>query len=336
MHSCKKRYFLPFYILFSVGIVLLSVIVLFCQKPSGCFMPVSADKPKAARYLLLGKDETSGLCDVVILASICSEEESICLAQIPRDTYLRYTDKSYKKINGAVSALGSPEAFCECLEKALALDIDGYVMVDLKGIRSLVDLLGGVDIDVPCDMDYDDPAQKLSIHLKKGRQRLTGAEAEQFVRFRASYLRGDIGRMDAQKLFLAAFFEKAKTLDNRDLPRLAKVAMRSVKTNIGLSQGLSLFRSMRGFDEEKITLLTLPGEDVRSRYSGAWYYVLSRSGTAAVLSDQFGVESASAAIDPGHLFSDSRREDLENIYRKKIDPEYHTVADLRREGIAIG
>ena len=168
-------------------------------------------------FLLLGQDEAAGLTDVVILAHV--EAGRMCMAQIPRDTYLRYTDQNYKKINGAVKS-GGAAALCEALEQALPVVIDGYVLLDLDCVRDAVDLLGGVEIDVPCDMDYEDPTQGLSIHLKKGRTHLSGAEAVHFVRYRAGYVRGDLGRVDAQKLFLAAFLEAATHVDVRALPRL--------------------------------------------------------------------------------------------------------------------
>ena len=256
----------------------------------------------------------------------------MCMAQIPRDTYLRYTDQNYKKINGAVKS-GGAAALCEALERAFPVTIDGYVLLDLACVRDAVDLLGGVEIDVPCDMDYEDPTQGLSIHLKKGRAHLTGAEAVHFVRYRAGYVRGDLGRVDAQKLFLAAFLEAATHVDVRDLPRLAALATSATKTDLPLELVLSLFRTARKISAEHVTLLTLPGEELQSAKSGAWYYVLSRAGTAEVMETHFGVTGAAACMDPAHLLSDASRTDFEAIYRKYVPPVYHTASGLRQEGI---
>ena len=340
MKSCKfarPNWFLRIYILVTVFSVALLTLTLWRAGAQAPFTDASGTAREGTyRLLLLGEDDASGLSDVIILATVDTETECACLMQIPRDTYFRYTDKDYKKINGAVGALGGAGALSKALGNALGLEIDSYIVLDLDCVRSAVDILGGVDIDIPCDMDYDDPAQQLSIHLKKGRQTLTGEQAAQFIRFRSGYLRADIGRMDAQKLFLAAFFEAAKRLDGGDLPQAAMLAMKSVRTDMSVTQMISLLRTAWSIAPEDITLLTLPGEEVQSEYSGAWYYVLSRAGTARVLEEHFGVTGAFSAIDPAHLFSDAARKDFESVYRREITPEYYTVGDLRTGGLAIG
>jgi sugar/nucleoside kinase (ribokinase family) len=73
-----------------------------------------------------------------------------------------------------------------------------------------VDAIGGVEADVPFDMHYDDPAQGLHIHLEKGRQRLDGKAAEQFLRYRSGYATGDLGRVDARSGFLRTVLSQVK------------------------------------------------------------------------------------------------------------------------------
>ena len=303
---------------------------------SSSFWARAAVQPEAGPYrvLVLGKDDASGLCDVIILASFDSETGKVCLAQIPRDTYFRYTEKNYKKINGAVDTLGSPDKLCRVLGDALAVEIRDYLLLDLECVKSAVDIIGGVTLNIPCDMDYDDPAQGLSIHLRKGKQTLTGEQAASFIRYRSGYLRADIGRIDAQKLFLAAFFDSAsREVRGEDIPELAMLAMKSVKTNMSVVQMVSVLKRALAVSPENITLLTLPGEEIQSEYSGAWYYVLSRRGTAKVMEEQFGVLGASSCFDPAHLFSDAGRPAFERIYRMDIEPQYYTVDGLSGEGI---
>ena len=297
-------------------------------------LPTTVEEEGRYHVLLLGRDEAAGLTDVMMLASIDTAEGRVCLAQIPRDTYFRYTEKNYKKINGAMSALGGADALCRALETALSTDIDAYILLDLDFLETAVDMLGGVEIDVPSDMDYEDPFQGLSIHIKKGRQRLYGAEAAAFVRFRSGYLRGDIGRMDAQKLFVSAFLEAARNCPREELSRFAVSAIGAVNTNIRVDRAIALARALCEMEPENVTLLTLPGEEVQSSVSGAWYYVLSRDGTAAVLEEHFGVTGASACIDPAHRFSNTAREDLESVYRRNIPAEYYTVSGIREGGFA--
>ena len=83
-------------------------------------------------------------------------------------------------------------------------------------MTALVDAIGGVDFDVPINMDYDDPIQNLSIHFKKGVQHLSGADALRVVRFRhnndgSGYGSEDLGRMATQQKFLKAVAKKMLT-----------------------------------------------------------------------------------------------------------------------------
>ena len=59
-----------------------------------------------------------------------------------------------------------------------------YVVISNNALVQLVDEIGGVEFDVPIDMNYDDSTQDLAIHLKKGVQKLNGEQAEGLVRFR--------------------------------------------------------------------------------------------------------------------------------------------------------
>jgi len=170
-------------------------------------------------YLILGKDKVSGLCDVIMIGSVDPVGDSAILLQIPRDTYAVYSEKGYRKLNGALNTLGA-EGFCEFISKNFGVAIDGYLLFDLEVFKRAVDAIGGVDVDLPFDMDYDDPYQGLSIHLDAGRQHLDGAEAEKFVRYRSGYVRGDLGRLDAQKIFMSALFKKLLETEQNNIEQM--------------------------------------------------------------------------------------------------------------------
>ena len=67
----------------------------------------------------------------------------------------------------------------------LEIPVNYYARINLEGFRNIIDILGGVEFNVPFDMLYDDPAQNLHISLEKGLQILDGVKAEQLVRFNA-------------------------------------------------------------------------------------------------------------------------------------------------------
>jgi len=101
------------------------------------------DKKSIYNFLVMGKDQTSGLFDVIIVVSYDTEKQQINALQIPRDTYASYTSSVYRKINGAVYSLGGEEAFAEFLSSTLGIKIDHYVTTDLDTIAKTIDKLGG-------------------------------------------------------------------------------------------------------------------------------------------------------------------------------------------------
>ena len=87
-------------------------------------------KDRVTRILLLGCDRASGLADSILVVSINESDKQVSILQIPRDTYAEYTEKSYKKLNGALSALGE-SGIKELLGEALGVTIHHFAIVKL-------------------------------------------------------------------------------------------------------------------------------------------------------------------------------------------------------------
>ena len=120
-------------------------------------------------------------------------------------------------------------------------------------MRQLVDEIGGVTFDVPINMNYDDPAQNLYIHLKKGTQLLTGKKAEQLVRFRhnndgSGYGNEDIGRIATQQKFIKTMAKEVLSAKNiSKLGNLVKIALEGTKTDITM-EVVAKYLAHQGFD----------------------------------------------------------------------------------------
>ena len=233
-------------------------------------------KERVTRILLLGCDRASGLSDSILLVSINESERQASVLQIPRDTYAEYTDRDYKKINGALSALGEG-GIKEFLSSALGVPIHYFAVVKLDLFCKIVDAVGGVDIDVPQKMEYHDPAQDLHISLDAGMQHLDGQAAEHFVRYRAGYVNADLGRLDAQKLFLRAFAAKCRDLTAAECLGAVGSMLTGVQTDIGIGEAIRLGTVLRACDPDAVPMQTLAGQAVKGQ-SGAWYYVVNREG----------------------------------------------------------
>lgn len=279
------------------------------------------------RVLVSGVDRTSGLSDVLMLVCIDREMDEAWVMQLPRDTYAAYTDRSYKKLNGAPQTLGSMEQTCRFLSDALGVEIDRYVRLSPDVLRDAVDAVGGVEIELDRTMYYNDPAQGLSIYLKKGKQMLNGEQAEQLVRYRWGYARGDLDRLDVQKQFLSSFVRTAREKLSLSLAvRLASSLWGEVDTNLKLSELPMLVGEMMELDDESIFFVTAPGSEAIAK-SGASYYALSAPSMEKLLCEHFGGEAG--GFDRDGVFLNRQNFDFEKIYQSELAYFASSVADSK-------
>lgn len=272
----------------------------------------SADPVK--RFLIFGCDESGELTDAIFLVARNCETGEVGVLQIPRDTYAAYPGGNYRKLNGALHALGGEK--CKAFfSRALGVPIHWFASMNLQCVPLLVDAVGGVDLEIPMDMDYSDPAQGLEIHLKKGMQHLNGNQALSFVRFRSGYITADLGRMQAQRAFLQAFAQKCQTLSAATFLRMFFIAAPYLKTDLPIHEAISLSQGLGKYGFEQLSFGTVPGEAIRGR-SGAWYFVLARQGTLLAVNQtlmpQTPVEDLS--FDPDRAFDRPENPDFHRIY----------------------
>ena len=284
--------------------------------------PVFDDKSKQTEkpYCLLvtGEDRNAALCDVMMLVSLDPEKERICVLQLPRDTYAEYKKSGYRKLNGARNALGGTDGLADFLSETLGIQIDGYVSLDLKGFRRIVDAIGGVEVDVKKALYYSDPAQNLYIDLKPGNQILDGKSAEMFVRFRSGYIRGDLDRIDAQKVFLSALFNSLKSkITAENAYEVVNSLIDSVDTDVDTVMAVALGLKALSIDKSNLIMCTLPGEDIVSKKTGASFYIMSAKPTGRLLKEYFG--KADDKIDEKLRFSHKVYPDFVEIYERDFD-----------------
>ncbi|KNF07797.1 cell envelope transcriptional attenuator family protein [Gottschalkia purinilytica] len=228
---------------------------------------------KVVNALLLGMDGSR--TDTIMFGSFDTENKKLHIISIPRDTY--YYRKGYgyadqRKIN-AVYGAEKIEGVKSAIKDILGTDIsiDYYAMIDYKGVEKIVDSVGGVEVDVPFDMEYFDPTDKppLRINIPKGRQTLNGKKAIEFLRFRhnndytVGYKEGDIGRIKAQQQFVSSFIKKSLSIK---LPKVISTALDNVETDIKLKDALYYGPEAIGIGSESITMTTLPGASEDRRY----------------------------------------------------------------------
>ena len=160
-------------------------------------------------FALLGSDKASGNTDTIILVTYDTIQQKVGMVSVPRDTAIDRSWAKYPKINYAYS--NGPDTLKEEIFKTFGIPVDYYIRVNLSGFIALVDKLGGVDVYIPENMNYDDPAQDLAIHYTKGQWHLNGQQAMEVARFRynndgTGYT--DAGRAAMQRQMLVALAKK--------------------------------------------------------------------------------------------------------------------------------
>ena len=180
--------------------------------------------------VVLGMDDGGGNTDTIFILSIENGDTSII--QIPRDSYIDSQSFGPMKAN-ALHARGGPDAVKTELTRLMGQPINHHILVNLAGIRTISDLLGGLEVDVPKRLYYQDKSQGLLIDLQPGRQVLKGRDLEGFLRWRHDG-QGDFGRLDRQQLVLKSLFNKLLQPQNLiRLPALITEAGRNLETDLG-------------------------------------------------------------------------------------------------------
>ena len=261
----------------------------------------SLDAPTAEgkfNVLVLGTDKDGARADTIMLFSVDNVNKSVKVLSIPRDTRITLNTGKHMKINSCLSFPSREKFMIETIKTITKMPVHYYCEVDFDGFIEIIDILGGVDYNVPFDMDYDDPVQNLHIHLKKGQQHLDGQKAHDFVRFRhnnrgegeyapGEYAKGDIGRIDAQQKFLKELFrQKMEPQYLLKAPSLINAAYENVKTNFTISSALEFVKVLKSAQTKDLESFILPGD---GKYIGkVSYYIYSPQETKKLILEEFG------------------------------------------------
>ncbi|MBI2252513.1 MAG: LCP family protein [Armatimonadetes bacterium] len=281
----KKSRKILLYILLFVGIVFLAVLAYLYKNISKENKASLADIVNLivnpGETVFAGKERINILClgldynytekgiifskgartDTIFLISLEINNRNINILSVPRDIRVLISPVyGYDKINAAY-ALGEIKQAQETIKNFLGIPIDYYVILRIKEVKSLVNALGGVEINVEKDIKYDDNWGKLHVHLKKGFQRLNGEEAVGYCRFRYDP-EGDWGRIRRQQQFLKALFKEIKKPVNIiHLEKFSRLSKDFLETNLSIIQIVDLARLYKNFENKNFHLTTLTGKE---------------------------------------------------------------------------
>ncbi|MDX2229989.1 MAG: LCP family protein [Leptolyngbyaceae cyanobacterium bins.349] len=244
------------------------------------------------------KDSETGIfqgrSDTMLLVRVDPINDSVSLLSIPRDTQVEIPGSETNKINDANVQGGATQAARTVSSILNGVTIDRYVRVSTDAFRELVDLLGGVEVNVSKPMVYEDKTQKLKINLSPGQQTLNGDQAEQFARFRGDDL-GDIGRVQRQQALLRALRQKLTSPTViPQIPGLVRSMQTYIDTNLSLEEMMALVGAGRKLSEGKFKMVMLPGRFSAPDEFVASYWLMDPVGRDRVMKQYFAVDPLSA------------------------------------------
>lgn len=212
-------------------------------------------------FLLLGLDE-QGRSDSILLFSF--KDGNLTGLSIPRDVMF-----GNQILSAVLNEENGDQMAVDAVRNKLSVPITYYAKVNLDAIKDLVDCLGGVEFDVPMNMEYDDPYKNLHIQIQKGRQTLNGEDTCGLLRFIRSndfmgYENGNLSRIEISQQFIRELVNQKLNVENLNkLPEIYKIISRNVYTNYSpdiLTEDIKLFKNIKN-----VSLYTIPGEQVLSQ-----------------------------------------------------------------------
>ncbi|PKM70832.1 MAG: hypothetical protein CVU93_00070 [Firmicutes bacterium HGW-Firmicutes-18] len=261
-----KKYIIFFGIFFFVAVILTLFNTLTLNLISG----------RRVNGIIIGTDDVDYAkhSDVIIFLSYNPEKRFLDIISIPRDTKISLKGVAIRKINQIyayyykknknhhLAARGVKDA----LQEILGIDIPYYAQLDYIGFRNLIDVLGGVKVEISQPMNYDDNWGKLHIHFSTGTHLLNGQKALEYIRYRTGD-RADLDRILRQQGFMREVMNKVK--EPRVIvgfPKIAKILYQNIHTNISVWDILTVIYELKNFNLSNVRLQSLPGAPSR----GTW------------------------------------------------------------------
>jgi LCP family protein required for cell wall assembly len=295
----------------------------------------TGDTSDVVNILVTGTDISGKRTDSIMVAGYNKQKGTLTIVSVPRDTLVTINGRR-AKINAA-GVYGGESLLISKVQQLLGVSISYYVSIDYTGFDKVVDAIGGVDMTIPYNMDYDDPVQNLHIHFTKGAaMHLNGVQAEEFYRWRKNndgtgLATGDIGRIGNQHLLIRQILAQFKSpLAVFRAPAALSAASDYVKTNMTPAEMVHYGLSFARTGDSKTTQATLQGST--PMLGGVSYFVYEPAENTALVSALGGGSGGSAGeASTGaslrvEVLNCSRRTGLAAQYAARLEKEGYAVA----------
>ena len=261
---------------------------------------VSADLNEPFYLLAIGSDSREGSgtssrsdesgdnerSDVMILVRVDAPNRQLTLVSIPRDTPLHLDDGRIIKMNEAYNE-GGAAATIKAVSELAGVPIAHYAEVHFSELQQLVDNLGGVTVDVPVELSYNDALTGEEVTLYPGEQTLNGQQAQIFARARHEYSGNqDANRQNSVRQLAMAIVQKALDRPVYEIPGAVLDVAGAVSTDLNTADLVALATAFAGGSGD-VTMYSGSGPtdgDVNDAAGGLWFCYESPEGWSKLMS----------------------------------------------------
>lgn len=187
--------------------------------------------------------------DSMILTRVDPENKKVTMVSLHRDTETEIEGYGMQKLNASY-AFGGPAGAIKAVSQMAGVPISHYAEINFDGFKDVVDALGGIEVDVP--MEIDD--KRAGGHVDSGKQTLSGDQALILCRARHAYDEygdGDRYRAANQRLVLGAIAKKILSSDVATMASTIEALSQYVTTDFKIADILALANSLQGLDPSK-------------------------------------------------------------------------------------
>ena len=230
------------------------------------------------------------LADTIILCNFNPNNKSLNFLSIPRDTFYHrpgFDESTLKKINASHAIKGNSsvksQSLISSVSDMLDVNVDHFIKMDFEGVEKVINVLGGVEIDIEKDMYYFDPKDDppLLIDFKKGTYKLNGENSLKYLRYRDK-ITGDLGRVARQQKFIKSLIAQSISIK---VFNILDVAKEHIEITMETPKIVSYLTQLYKIDSENINFTTLPGEP--KTIDGISYFVYNKLETEEIISSTY-------------------------------------------------
>lgn len=280
-------------IIITVSIITALLILSIAVMSSGILnakniIPTSEPDGNRTNMVLIGYVTGQKHADTIMLFSLDNKNKDISILSIPSYTQIGDAGGLQSRISTIYASEGE-NAVIEAIQGFLDIPVNYYIKLDTESLKNIVDIMEGVEYNVPIKMVYDDPYQNLHINLEKGVQRMDGSKTEQLLRFRNNNTPtvpiGHIERDLLHQDFIAKLIrQKLVNMDASNMTKLALEILNNVETNFPATEIPAYASIWKDANFNDIKTFSLPGENVFDR--GINNFMVDHDGLSS-LADQY-------------------------------------------------